>query len=225
MDESDKEILNNKIKDSSYFKSNSRKRKIKINIKSLIFIISILINISFCLKSLIEHIFSTTKIPNQKIEPNKIFLTNFSHFLNISNLSNNRLNDNHSEYHLNYNNSNYHSNYSHSEYHSNYNHSEHHSNYNLSDNDSNILLLEISNKSHKNIVRINTLVLRLNMRFGNNLIALNNAIYFCEILKCREILVDSSIKFIKKEIFYSRFNMSIKINNNANCYKQGVLCT
>ena len=35
------------------------------------------------------------------------------------------------------------------------------------------------------------------MRFGNNLIALNNALYFCEILKCKEILIDNSIKFTK----------------------------
>ena len=225
MEESDKEVLSNKIKDSSYYKNNNSKRKIKINIKSLIFVISILINISCCLKFLIEHIFLTAKKSNLKIESKKIFLSDFSNFSNVSNLSNNQSNYNHSEYHLNYDHSIYHSNYNHSEYYSDNNHSDHHSNYNLSDNDSKILLLEISNKLHKNIIRVDTVILRLNMRFGNNLIALNNAIYFCEILKCREILVDSSIKFIKKEIFYSRFNMSIKINNNANCYKQGVLCT
>ena len=48
------------------------------------------------------------------------------------------------------------------------------------------------------------------MRFGNHLIALNNAIYFCEILKCREILVDDSVKFIN--YILSIFNI-LNINN------------
>ena len=69
--------------------------------------------------------------------------------------------------------------------------SKHHSNENSSD--LNTLLLEISNKLHKKINRIDTLVLRSNIRFGNYVITLNNAIYFCEILKCREIFIDNMI--------------------------------
>ena len=62
------------------------------------------------------------------------------------------------------------------------------------------------------------------MRFGNHLIALNNVIYFCEILKCREILVDDSVKFIKNQFFYIKFNISIRYSLDTNCFNEGVIC-
>ena len=194
MDEIDIQVLT-KAKDDSFYKRNNRKRRIKIILKSLFFRISILINILFCLKLIIDLKFSITKKNILTVGSKRIFLTNFSNILNTSSISDNYSNDNNSEYHSNDNNSLY-----------------------------DLLLHEISNNLHKSITRIDTVVLRANMRFGNHLIALNNAIYFCEILKCREILVDDSVKFIKNEIFYRKFNISIKFGHNADCYKQGVVC-
>ena len=161
MNEYDKNILI-KEKYNPYYKNNQRKNR--INLKNFIFSITILISILFILKLLKNHIFSVQKTHALKTEDQNIFLTNFS---SVSKLSNNNSNDN-QEHHLISNNSDYHLNYNHSEYHPNENNS-----------DSNALLL--SNKLHKNITRIDTLVLRSDFRtFGNYAIALNNAIYFCK---------------------------------------------
>ena len=88
----------------------------------------------------------------------------------------------------------------------------------------NHLLEKISYYLKKNITIINTLFLKSNQHFGNNLISLSNAIFYCEILKCKEIIIDSSLVFIKNPIYYEKFNMTIKLNNNTDCTKIGVVC-
>ena len=178
-----------KIKNNLYNQNYKKKRTIKINFKFLLFTISILINIFFCLKFLFYHIFSPSEKINLNTETKKIILVNISTISSKSfNYFNSCLNNNYYDYH------------------------------------SDDILLEISKKLRKTITRVDTLALSGKMNIGNQLIALNNAIYFCEILKCREILVDKSIKFIKKEFFYNKFNMTIKLNKHAKCKKSGVVC-
>ena len=130
-----------KIKnDISYNKNNNRKNKIKINSKSLIFIISILINISFFLKLSFDYIFSITKKNNLKIVPN-FLLTDFSNISNASNLSknDNYSNDNRPEHRSHDNNSEYRLNDSYSDY--------------------DLILLDISNILQKKITKIDIIVL------------------------------------------------------------------
>ena len=58
------------------------------------------------------------------------------------------------------------------------------------------LLKKISKSLHRNITVVNSLFLKQDQRFGNNLISLSNAIFYCEILKCKEVIIDNSLVFI-----------------------------
>lgn len=57
-----------------------------------------------------------------------------------------------------------------------------------------------------------------NMRFGNYLISLNNAIIFCEFLGCQRIILKND--FINHKIFYQKYNLTIEIDNLLNYYNE-----
>ena len=64
----------------------------------------------------------------------------------------------------------------------------------------NIIKRNIPNKNNKkNKTYINILYIKGHMRFGNYLISLNNAIIFCEILRCKKIIIENNFinNFIK----------------------------
>ena len=62
------------------------------------------------------------------------------------------------------------------------------------------------------------------LRLGNNVLVINNAIYICEILLCKTIIIDSSLWYIKKKIFYSKFNMTIEPSGKGNCSDPEIVC-
>ena len=76
----------------------------------------------------------------------------------------------------------------------------------------------------RNITFVDTLVLINDLNFENRIISLNNAIYYCEALKCKEILISSNFSFIKNPIYYEKFKMTIKFNINSNCSQIGTVC-
>ena len=51
-------------------------------------------------------------------------------------------------------------------------------------------------------------------RFGNYFISLNNAIIFCEFSGCKRIIINDA--FIKHNIFYQKYNITIESNNSFN---------
>ena len=51
------------------------------------------------------------------------------------------------------------------------------------------LLSYISKSKNRNISRIDTIYLSRNINFGNNIIAINNCIFYCEILDCHQIKI------------------------------------
>ena len=54
----------------------------------------------------------------------------------------------------------------------------------------------------------------LNYNFGNQLLIFNKLIYYCEIIKCKNIILDNNNGlYIKNKIFYKEYNMTIKIRN------------
>ena len=88
------------------------------------------------------------------------------------------------------------------------------SNKNMRNNQSKIIKF-IKRNLHKkynnfinNIAYIKTLYIITNMRFGNYLVSLNNAIIFCEISGCKRIIINND--FIKHYIFYSKYNLTIE---------------
>jgi len=52
----------------------------------------------------------------------------------------------------------------------------------------------------------------LNYSFGNQLLIFNKLIYYCEIIKCKNIILDkNNALYIKKKIFYKKYNLTIKV--------------
>ena len=59
------------------------------------------------------------------------------------------------------------------------------------------LLSYLSKKMKNNITKIDTIFLNYTAKFGNQIILLNKAIFYCEILKCKRIFVNKCyLKFI-----------------------------
>lgn len=73
--------------------------------------------------------------------------------------------------------------------------------------------------SKKKLIFIDSLYIRGIMRFGNSLLSLNNAIIFCELFKCKRIIIKKNKNiFIKHSIYYLKYNLTI-IPHYKNNYK------
>ena len=63
------------------------------------------------------------------------------------------------------------------------------------------------------------------MLFENSMIGLSKAIFSCEILLCKEILLSNKFLFINNPIHYEKFNMTIKLSKKPkNCSDKDVIC-
>ena len=80
----------------------------------------------------------------------------------------------------------------------------------------------------KIIHHLDIFYLSCNFNFGNNLVAINNAIFYCEIVGCHKIIISklvSKIKmFIKKPIYDKKSNITIVIGSTVDCQKDNILC-
>ena len=69
------------------------------------------------------------------------------------------------------------------------------------------LLNSISKNAHKNLTRLDTIFVTRYGRFGNTLVSFNNVIFYCELLGCKQIILNEykykNSWFIKNEIFSS----------------------
>lgn len=72
------------------------------------------------------------------------------------------------------------------------------------------LLEFLSNNSNRKITKVDTLYFAANFRIGNQLILLSKAIFFCEILHCKRILLNERKWFIKNKIYYDKYNITIE---------------
>jgi len=80
-----------------------------------------------------------------------------------------------------------------------------------------ILLSKISKETKTNITNIKVLFLTIKGRFGNYIISINNAIIYCEFLKCQKIIVEYyNDIFTNKKIFYKKYNLTIEPNQTIN---------
>ena len=71
----------------------------------------------------------------------------------------------------------------------------------------------LSNNLGKNITSIKSIILESKARFGNQFLLLNKAIFYCEILRCKRIILNKEYYwFIKNQIF-DKNKMIIKIKN------------
>ena len=77
----------------------------------------------------------------------------------------------------------------------------------------------ISQTIKKNITSIKRIVYTEGTKFGNTLILLNKLIFFCEIIKCNEIiLTNNAFWFIKNSIFLNDYNITINRINKKSKY-------
>ena len=69
-----------------------------------------------------------------------------------------------------------------------------------------------STNSNKKINTIDSLYIDYNYRFGNQLVLLNKIIFYCEILKCKKILLNNNNRiYIKNKIKDDKFNLTIEV--------------
>jgi len=86
-----------------------------------------------------------------------------------------------------------------------------------------LILFNICKTKRININKINILFIRGNGRFGNFFIAINNAIIFCEFLRCKKIIVEyNKAVFFKTAIFYKKYNFTIEPNQTMNSKNNNV---
>ena len=79
-----------------------------------------------------------------------------------------------------------------------------------------MLLRNLSSYIKKNVNYINTLYLKGKIRFGNFLVSVNNAIFFCEILECKRIIIEHSNDiFIRHKLLNQKYNMTIEPYNKS----------
>ena len=86
---------------------------------------------------------------------------------------------------------------------------------------------EISKLKNQTIKKIDIFYLSYCLNFGNNLIAINNAIFYCEIVGCHKIILNKYQKrkwFIIKPVININSNITILQGSNVNCTMNNVLC-
>lgn len=92
------------------------------------------------------------------------------------------------------------------------------------------LLNEISKETGKVIKQLDTIFITKNGNFGRSLIALNNIIFYCEILSCKNIILnENDISpqkwYIKNDIFLEKNNITIMLGPEPDCNNDTVVCT
>ena len=90
------------------------------------------------------------------------------------------------------------------------------------------LLEYISKNKNRSISQIDTIYLSKNLNFGNSFITLNNCIFYCEILGCHQIILNSKESqrpwLIKNPINISSLDIIIKQDTNLDCLKETIFC-
>ena len=87
------------------------------------------------------------------------------------------------------------------------------------------LRLEFENMTHLNVNLIKNIFISRTIRFGNQIIALNNLIYYCEILGIKNIYLNSAINwFIKNDIITDKIHISVIPTTKINCFSNDTFC-
>ena len=90
------------------------------------------------------------------------------------------------------------------------------------------LLCEISRMKNQNITQLETFFLSSNINFGNGLIVVNNAIFYCEIVDCHKIILYENQLgrkwLINRSVYIKKLNITIMQGENVDCEKNNILC-
>ena len=75
----------------------------------------------------------------------------------------------------------------------------------------------LSKYHQRKITSIDSIFLSQHFRFGNQIILINKIIFYCEIIRCKRIILDKNWNwFIKNKIFYIKYNMTIDLGEISN---------
>ena len=86
------------------------------------------------------------------------------------------------------------------------------------------LLEFISQRIGKNITKIKSIFIGNRMRFGNGLITIYKIIFYCQILRCKNIFLDQNkIWYIRKNIINNKYKMIIKPINKNNIKNKNII--
>ena len=88
----------------------------------------------------------------------------------------------------------------------------------------NDILMAFSKYFNKTLLFINTIILNTICNFGNCLILLNKLLFYCEIIGCKNIVLNKDFYwFIKNNITIKELNLSISVNEYKNYNKNSSL--
>ena len=86
----------------------------------------------------------------------------------------------------------------------------------------------LSIKKRMNISKIDIIFLSKIQKFGNNLITINNCIFYCQIIGCNKIILKESPNrrewLIKNPVFIEKLNITILQGSSVNCQNDIILC-
>ena len=90
------------------------------------------------------------------------------------------------------------------------------------------LLDEISKLKNQTITDLDSFFLSYNVNFGNSLITINNAIFFCEIIGCKKIILNNCTLrrrwLLGKQIYIKQLNITIIQGSKVDCKNNNILC-
>ena len=87
------------------------------------------------------------------------------------------------------------------------------------------LIHRFSQISHKDFRYVKNIVIMETFFFGNQIAALNSAIYYCEILGIKNLYFNSQYDFyIKNDIITDKIHISVKSNSSFNCLDKDTFC-
>ena len=90
----------------------------------------------------------------------------------------------------------------------------------------NSLLTVFSEMAQKNLSQIDTIFLTDTVNFGNAVICLNNLIFYCEVLGCKNITLNSEKTnwYIKNPIISEKSNITIHLGDRIDCNETNIAC-
>ena len=88
-----------------------------------------------------------------------------------------------------------------------------------------LLMRKLSERCHKDFSRIKSIVIMKTFFFGNQIAALNNLIYYCEILGIKNLYFNSKYDFyLKNNITTNNINISVISIDKFNCSSTEIFC-
>jgi len=89
-----------------------------------------------------------------------------------------------------------------------------------------LLKHELQNLAKKNFSMLKNIFIKKTINFGNQMIAMNNLIYYCEILGIKNIYLNSKINwYIKNDINTDKIHISLISKKKINCNSKDTFCT